>query len=253
MRDEPDRPAEAESAARPVFELCAESVEACLAAAQGGADRVELCRQLEVGGLTPPLPMVAEAIARCALPVHVLVRPLATSFCYATEEFDRMLATIQALKQMGAAGVVAGVLCPDGRVDSARTGKLVRCAAPLPVTFHRALDETPDLGEALEQVIAAGCARVLTSGGAPDVMQGVDRLRRLVLQAGSRIPVALGGGLRLANAARVAARTGASHFHGSLGGISATEGSALALAGRVRQMVEQLRGGWDAGKSGKAL
>lgn len=119
-------------------------------------------------------------------------------------------------KSLGARGFALGVLHADGRVDVERTRELVELAAPLEVTFHRAFDLTPSLDEALEDVIAAGCGRVLTSGGARDVVAGAESLARLVEQSRGRIAVAAGGGLRLANAAEVARATGASHFHGSV-------------------------------------
>ncbi len=119
-------------------------------------------------------------------------------------------------RSLGVSGFVLGILKPDGRVDVGRTRELVELAAGLEMTFHRAFDQTPSLEEALEDVIAAGCRRVLTSGGAPDVVAGAESLRRLVERARGRIAVAAGGGLRLANAVAVARITGASHFHGSL-------------------------------------
>jgi copper homeostasis protein len=119
-------------------------------------------------------------------------------------------------RSLGASGVVLGLLHSDGTVDLEQTCRLVEMAAPLEVTFNRGFDYTVSQEQALEDVIAAGCGRVLTSGGEPDVVRGAESLARLVNQAAGRIDVAVGGGLRLYNAAAVARATGARHFHGSL-------------------------------------
>ncbi|WP_419805031.1 copper homeostasis protein CutC [Terriglobus sp.] len=220
------------------FELCAETVEACEAARLGGADRIELCVHLKVDGLTPPQEMIARAVADSGLRVHVLVRPEADDFRYRREVFARMRAEVVRAKELGAAGVVAGVLNEDRTVAVEAMRELVELAAPLPVEFHRAFDRTPDLCRALEDVIAAGCGRVLTSGGAADVMEGAAALSGLVRQAAGRIEIAAGGGLRVENAGRLAAMCPGLHYHGTLGG--AADG-VDALAGRVRQVVAALR------------
>ncbi len=199
-----------------IFELCAETMHACLAARDGGADRIELCSALSEGGITPSHGLVLAAVRRSGLPVHVLVRPRGGSYVHSADEFAVMAEDVQHVKALGAAGVVLGLLLPDGRVDVDAVRKLVDLARPMEVTFHRAFDSTPSLQEALEDVIATGCGRVLTSGGELDVVQGADTLAALVAQAGDRIDVAVGGGLRPENAAMLARRTGASHFHGSL-------------------------------------
>ncbi len=219
-----------------VFEVCAETLEACVAAAAGGADRVELCSALSEGGLTPSHGLIQHAVERCALPVHVMIRPRAGDFVYSAEEIAIMRADIAHARQLGVAGVVLGVLDAAGCVDVAATRGLVELARPLQVTFHRAVDDTVDLHEALEDVIAAGCDRVLTSGGAADVMAGAAMLAELVRAARGRIEVAVGGGLRLDDAARLAQITGARQFHASL-----RQTSSGVQPGAVRAMVEQLR------------
>jgi copper homeostasis protein len=199
-----------------VFELCAESVDACLAAYAGGAHRIELCTALSEGGLTPSYGLLREAVKKSGLPVHVLIRPRGGDFIYTTSEIDVMHEDLKYSHSVGASGVVVGLLRPDGTVDVERTRSLVETADPLEVTFNRAFDYTSSQEQALEDVIAAGCKRVLTSGGEPDVVRGAESLARLVTQAAGRIEVAVGGGLRLNTAAAVARATGARHFHGSL-------------------------------------
>ncbi len=217
-----------------IFELCAETMEACLAARDGGADRIELCSALSEDGLTPSHGLLHEAIVRSGLPVHGLVRPRGGDFMYSADEIAVMEQDILHMRHLGVAGVVLGLLKSDRTVDIEATRRMVALAHPLRVTFHRAFDETPSPESALEDVIATGCDRVLTSGGRSDVMEGADMLTRLVAQAGDRIEIAVGGGLRLTNAAELAMRTGATSFHGSL------SWDGAPTAADVRSMMEQL-------------
>ena len=220
-----------------VFELCAESLEACLSARPGGADRIELCSTLSVGGLTPSHELLEHAIHRSGLPVHVLLRPHADGFVYSASDFASICAELKHAQRVGAAGVVLGVLNTDRTVDTMRTRALVELAAPMEVTFHRAFDDVLDFDRALEDVITTGCHRILTSGGAPDVLAGADTLAHLVTRAAERISIAAGGGLRLSNAEEVRRRTGAQHFHGSL---QAEEEGPPLLADRIRALVDIL-------------
>ncbi|GAA3751964.1 copper homeostasis protein CutC [Terriglobus aquaticus] len=222
---------------RPTFELCAETLEACEAARLGGADRVELCVNLHLDGTTPPDAMIAAAVERSGLPVHVLVRPEADDFVYRPAVFARIREGIVRAKELGAAGVVVGVLNEDRTVAVHAMRELVELASPLPVEFHRAFDRTPDLFAALEDVIATGCARVLTSGGAPDVIAGAAVLDALVRQAAGRIAIAAGGGLRVSNVGALQKAWTGQHYHGSLGG--AADGVQV-LAKRVRDLRAEL-------------
>ncbi len=199
-----------------IFELCAETIDACIAAREGGAHRIELCSGLSEGGLTPSHGLIHAAVKLSGIPVHVLVRPRGGDFIYAEAEVAVMREDILHIKKLGAAGVVLGVLNPDGTVDVKATSELVQLAQPMNVTFHRAFDAAPSLSQALEDVISTGADRILTSGGHHDVVAGSSCLAELVIQAGNRIEIAVGGGLRLQNAARLARLTGATHFHGSL-------------------------------------
>ncbi len=218
------------------FELCAETLDACRVARAGGAHRIELCTDLRVGGLTPPLSLIEAAVECSGLPVHVLLRPTAVSFLYSAEVYASIANSMEQARRAGAAGFVLGLLGPDGTVDRDHTRALVELAGPLPVTFHRAFDATPDLAGALEDVISTGCSRVLTSGGADEVLGGAAALARLVAQAGSRIQVAVGGGLTLENAAELVHRTGSHHYHASLRASAAGDLSD-SLQGRTAAMV----------------
>jgi len=247
LEGSPGREGERKSMKRDiVFEVCAETLEACVAAEAGGASRVELCAALSEGGLTPSHGLVRVALERCSLPIHAMARPRGGDYVYSAGEFEIMRRDIEHLKEMGVAGVVLGLLDRDGRVDAARTRELVELAQPLEVTFHRAFDDTEDLSAALEDVIATGCGRVLTSGGKSDVHTGEPALAELVAQAAGRIEIACGGGLRVELAGRLARETKARHFHGSLREWVPELSAEPGLAYRVRAeaviaMVEALR------------
>jgi copper homeostasis protein len=199
-----------------LVELCVETLKAAQAAEQGGADRIEMCHRLDLGGVTPDERLTEATIQALSIPVHVLIRPRGGDFVYSSGEFDQMRKQVQWARQAGAAGVALGVLLADGRVDLIRSRELVELARPMKVTFHRAFDRTPELGEALEAVISTGADCLLTSGGAPNVLAGVEQLRKLVTQAGNRIQIMAGGGLRLASMVEVLRRTGLRCLHGSL-------------------------------------
>ena len=205
-----------------LFELCAETVQAAQAAELGGADRIEFCSQLPIGGVTPAEDLISAVIQAVAIPVHVLIRPRGGDFVYSADEFNQMRRQIEYVKQAGAAGIAIGVLMPGGSLDVQRSRELVCLARPMSVTFHRAFDETANLSDALEAVIQTGADCLLTSGGAPDVLAGADSIARLLRQAAGRLQIMAGGGLRLANLEEVVRRTGVSYLHGSLTRRSAT-------------------------------
>jgi copper homeostasis protein len=199
-----------------LFELCVDSLRAAQAADQGGANRIELCEKIDIGGVTPGKQLAEAAIQALFIPVHVLIRPHGGDFVYTAGEFDQMKEQVQWARQAGAAGIALGVLMACGRVDVIRSRELVELARPMKVTFHRAFDETSNLSEALEAVIRTGADCLLTSGGAPNVLAGVEQLRKLVIQAGDRIQIMAGGGLKLDSMVEVLQRTGLRCLHGSL-------------------------------------
>ena len=199
-----------------LIEAAVESLAAACAAAQGGADRIELCTDLAHGGTTPDVQLIRDALAQLTIPVFVLVRPRAGDFVYSAAEHGAMLEQIAAAKQAGAAGVVTGALRAQQDIDEVRTAELISAARPLPVTFHRAFDECRHLPTALEMLIELGVNRVLTSGGAKTAAEGVEEIRELVRQAKGRIQILPGGGVDQENVARIVQRTGVSEVHFSV-------------------------------------
>lgn len=199
-----------------LVEAAVETLDSALAAERAGADRIELCDNLSDGGTTPGAGLIAAVAERTQLPVFVLIRPRAGGFVYSDDEFDVMIRDVELAGRMGIAGIVTGALTPDGRVDAERTHTLVKAAAGLPVTFHRAIDSAVDLPTALEEAIEAGASRVLTSGGAATALEGVDLIAALVDQARKRITIIAGGGIREHNVRDVIARTGVREVHARL-------------------------------------
>jgi len=197
----------------PRIEICVEGIDGLLAAQKAGADRVELCAGLLEGGLTPSIGMVREALKLSTIPFNVIVRPRGGDFLYSEHEFQSMLRDVEALRDLGVAGVVIGCLTEDGRVDIERTRTLVRAAKPLTVTFHRAFDMTRDYREAIEDLVQCGVDRVLTSGQRRTALEGIDILADSVALAGDRLIVMVCGGLNADNIGEVIERTGASEAH----------------------------------------
>jgi copper homeostasis protein len=199
-----------------LLEISVESVKAAMAAERGGADRVELCGHLSVGGITPGVRFLRTARNQVHIPVFAMIRPRRGDFVYSDSEFATMKDDIDTAKRLGLNGVVLGILKQDRQVDVQRTRELVELARPLPVTFHRAFDESADLRQALEDVMRSGAKRILTSGGARSAPEGSAVLAELIEAAGERIVIIPGAGISAANIAEVARRTKAREFHSGL-------------------------------------
>ncbi|MBQ5752068.1 MAG: copper homeostasis protein CutC [Bacteroidaceae bacterium] len=199
----------------PILEICAGSVESAIAARDGGAQRIELCAALEVGGVTPSAGVIAEARKIEDLVLNVIIRPRGGDFLYNEYEAACMEHDIRTCKALGVDGVVIGALTPDGDIDTALCRRLIAAADGMSITFHRAFDMCRNAGKALEELIAIGCHRVLTSGQAATAMEGTTLLKELVKQADGRIIIMPGCGVSSANAAAILQATGATEIHAS--------------------------------------
>lgn len=195
------------------LEICIDSVEGALAAQSGGAQRVELCDNLLEGGTTPSAGMIALARQQIQIGLNVIIRPRGGDFCYSDLEFAVMQYDIAQAKQLGADGVVIGLLNPNGTVDKVRTAALIALARPLSVTFHRAFDMAVDPQQALEDLINLGVDRVLTSGQESSALEGLDLITALVQQAGDRIIVMPGGGVNERNIYKIVRQSGVREIH----------------------------------------
>lgn len=196
-----------------LIELCVEGVDGAVAAAEAGADRIELCASLMEGGITPSVGTILATLAAVRVPIMVMVRPRGGDFLYSPREFASMLDDVAAIRETGAAGVVFGCLTPDGNIDEPRTRALVEQAGPLDCTFHRAFDMTADPAAALEALIRCGIGHVLTSGQAPTAILGQTLLASLVKQADGRIAIMGCGALRPDTIGPVRRATGLEELH----------------------------------------
>jgi copper homeostasis protein len=196
-----------------LLEICCGSIDDALQAQEGGAQRVELCSALFLGGLTPSIGTMQYARQQLKIPIMAMVRPRAGGFCYTDAEFATMERDAAALLANGADGIVFGILNEDGNIDLPRTRRMVALAGDKQSVFHRAFDVTPDPFHAVDELAALGITRILTSGQQDTVPEGADLIRRLIEHAGDRIEILPGGGIKPYNIADVIARTGCTQVH----------------------------------------
>lgn len=196
-----------------IFEVCVDTAMGAKTAETAGADRVELCANLLEGGTTPSAGSMAWVRDQLEIDVMVLIRPRGGDFVYSAAETEVMLRDIEAVGRAGLAGVVIGVLCPDGSLDLPVVRALVEAARPLQVTFHRAFDMCADPDVALEQLVDLGVDRILTSGRKDAAADGLATLSRQVEIAGDRISIMPGGGIFESDIRRVVEESGAHEVH----------------------------------------
>jgi copper homeostasis protein len=198
-----------------IREACVETLDQCIQAEQCGADRLELCAELETGGLTPSISLIQAVLEKVNIPVMVMIRPRAGDFCYTRQEIEQMEAALAEVKSTGVAGVVFGFLKKDFTVDEALTQRFAALSAPLQVTFHKAVDETPDPVAATECLAGIpGITRILSSGGAETALEGAETLRRMVQAAGSELNIIAAGKVTEYNLEQIRTLTGAREYHG---------------------------------------
>lgn len=198
-----------------LFEVCVDSIESSLIAGQSGADRIELCADLNIGGVTPSYGTIKTVLDRLSIPVYVLIRPRSGDFLYTSPEYDVMKQDILFCKEAGARGIVTGILNQDGTIDRTRSQELIDLARPMSVTFHRAFDFTRDAIESLDLLIEMGVDRLLTSGQETDAYSGINMIKKLVEHSSGRIIIMPGGGVNEQNIREIIKSTGVKEIHAS--------------------------------------
>ncbi len=198
-----------------ILEVCAFNIQSCFVAQEAGASRIEFCADPLQGGTTPSHGAIIYALEHISIPVFPMIRPRGGDFIYDKDELEIMKRDILFCKELGCKGIATGIQLPDGRIDIERLKRITGWAYPMAVTCHKVFDGAPDAFAALEDVIAAGCARILTSGLSKTAIDGAPTLAQLVQQAAERIIIMPGGGVRTTNIGALAAETHAREYHTS--------------------------------------
>jgi copper homeostasis protein len=219
------------------IEIACFNVESALIAQKSGADRVELCADMSVGGTTPKIEMIQQAHENLTIDMFVMIRPRGGNFVYSDSEFKQMKSEIETIKKLGVNGFVFGILKDDKTINFEQNKVLVELAKPFPCTFHRAFDAVLDYEKALEDVISSGFLTILTSGTFPNVMEGKEVLKQLVIQANNRIEIMPGGGLRSTNISELNETVKANWYHSS----AITDGSETANSEEIIQLMKKLQ------------
>ena len=221
----------------PQLEIACFNLESALIAQKNGADRLELCAGIEVGGTTPNFEIVKQARENLTIDLYVMIRPRGGNFLYTDVDFNQMQSDILALKELKVNGFVFGILKEDKSINLEQNKALVEMAKPFSCTFHRAFDEVQNPFQALEQIIDCGFKSILTSGQAQNVTAGMNRLTELVTKANNRIVIMPGGGLRSTNIETIQQNTKAVFYHSS----AITDGSEIASAAEVQALKSKLQ------------
>ena len=198
----------------PVKEVCVESYQEAIAAVAAGATRIELCENLSCGGTTPSYGTIKKTMEKLQVPVMVMIRPRGGDFCYSTDEFEIMREDIRMCNLLGATGVVFGLLKRDNRIDVERTAELVELADQMPVTFHKAIDDSHDLLESVAQLKKIGISRILTSGGKPTAIEGSETLRKMIGIAGYQLKIVVAGKVTVDNFEEIKLLIPSDEYHG---------------------------------------
>ncbi|MEP7168828.1 MAG: copper homeostasis protein CutC [Bacteroidota bacterium] len=226
-----------------LLEICVENFASALVAENAGADRIELCYALFLGGLTPGFDLLKSVKEKIKIPIHIMIRPRAGDFFYSFKEFEQMKKEIEMAKQLNAEGVVFGILTSDKKVDVVRTKELVNLSRPMKVTFHRALDETIEPFDALENIIECGADILLTSGQKEKAFDGTQLIHQLNIRANGRIEIMAGSGITDKNILEIAKQTGIKSFHGSAKKINSASKIIYAdeeMIGKMKSHLYQL-------------
>ena len=219
------------------LEICANSFQSALNAQLGGAQRIELCSELSVGGITPSYGLIKKVVAELSIETVVLIRPRSGNFRYSDSEFETLKNDIKICKDLGVAGIVSGVLNVDNTIDLERTKELVELSKPMKFTFHRAFDVVPNPKKALRELIDLGIHRVLTSGQHLKAIEGIDLLIQLKNLGESKIQILVGSGVNVENA-KVFKTAGFSEIHASASRV--IDGETAAFFGNTPQTVSDI-------------
>jgi copper homeostasis protein len=219
------------------IEIACFNLESVLIAQNSGADRVELCADMSVGGTTSLIEMIQQAREHLTIDLYIMIRPRGGNFVYSEAEFEQMKSEVETIKKLAVNGFVFGILNEDKTINIEQNKALVELAKPFPCTFHRAFDAVLNVEKALEDVISCGFSTILTSGTFPNVMEGKEVLQQLVIQANNRIEIMPGGGLRSANISELDEMVNANWYHSS----AITDGSEIANPEEIIQLKNKLQ------------
>lgn len=197
------------------LEIACFNLQSAIIAQQNGADRVELCASIEVGGTSPDYEITKQVSSLIDIDLNVMIRPRGGNFLYSDAELEQMKFEIIDFKKLNVNGFVFGILNEDNSINIIQNKELVNMAKPFPCTFHRAFDEVSNVFQSLEEIIECGFQTILTSGQMPNVVEGTIRLAELVFKANNRITIMPGGGLRAANLNYIQEKTRATFYHSS--------------------------------------
>lgn len=219
------------------LEIACFNLESALIAQKAGADRIELCADMSVGGISPTIETIQQAREHLTIDLYIMIRPRGGNFVYSDSEFEQMKSEIETIKKLGVNGFVFGILKEDNTINIEQNKALVELAKPFLCTFHRAFDEVLDYKQALEDVISCGFSTILTSGTFPNVMEGKEVLKQLVIQANNRIKIMPGGGLRSTNISELDEMVNANWYHSS----AINDGSEITNPEEIMQLKNKLQ------------
>lgn len=219
------------------IEIACFNLQSALIAQKAGADRVELCADMTFGGTTPLIETIQQAREHLTIDINIMIRSRGGNFVYSDSEFEQMKSEIETIKKLGVNGFVFGILKEDNTINIQQNKALVELAKPLPCTFHRAFDQVSNYEKALEEVISCGFSTILTSGTFPNVMEGKEVLKQLIIQAKNRIEIMPGGGLRSTNISELDEMVNANWYHSS----AITDGSETANQEEIIKLKKKLQ------------
>ncbi len=219
------------------IEIACFNLESATLAQKAGADRVELCANISVGGTTPSIEIIQQARKNLSIDLYVMIRPRGGNFVYSELELDQMKSEIETIKKLDVNGFVFGILNEDKTINIEQNKALIELAKPFPCSFHRAFDAVSNYEQALEDVIDCGFSTLLTSGTFSNVMEGKEVLKKLVEQAKNRIEIMPGGGLRSSNISEMNQIVNANWYHSS----AITDGTEIANPEEITQLKKKLQ------------